>query len=72
MPESAQVNGIWEHYTFLGFNPKLEITCVDGEMKADSFKVNTDNPSDYLRQILVDYKSPCSFFCRWSCWVFLL
>ncbi len=27
-------------------------------MKAGNFKVKTDNPSDYLRQILADYKSP--------------
>ena len=58
MLESAQANETWGRYTFLGFNPKLEITCVDGEMKAGNFKVKTENPSDYLRQILADYKSP--------------
>ena len=58
MLESAQANETWGRYTFLGFDPKLEITCIDGEMKAGNFKVKTDNPSDYLRQILADYKSP--------------
>ena len=58
MLESAQANETWGRYTFLGFDPKLEITCIDGEMKAGNFRVKTDNPSGYLRQILADYKSP--------------
>lgn len=58
MLESAQANETWGRYTFLGFDPKTEITCIDGEMKIGNLKVKTDNPSDYLRRILVDYKSP--------------
>lgn len=58
MLESAQANETWGRYTFLGFDPKLEITCMDGEMKIGNLKVKTDNPSEYLRQILADYKSP--------------
>ncbi len=58
MLESAQANETWGRYTFLGFDPKMEITCVDGKMKIGNLKVKTDNPSDYLRQILADYKSP--------------
>ncbi len=45
-------------YTFLGFDPRMEITCLGGEMKAGNFRVKTDNPSEYLRQLLADYKSP--------------
>ncbi|MBO4807803.1 MAG: anthranilate synthase component I family protein [Lachnospiraceae bacterium] len=58
MLESAQANETWGRYTFLGFDPKLDITCVDGEMKAGNLKFKTDNPSEHLRQILADYKSP--------------
>lgn len=58
MLESAQANEAWGRYTFLGFNPKLEITCINGEMKIGSLTVKTDNPSHYIRQILEDYKSP--------------
>ena len=58
MLESAQANETWGRYTFLGFDPKLEITCINGEMKIGNLKVKTDNPSDYLRRILADYKSP--------------
>lgn len=58
MFESAQANETWGRYTFLGFEPKLEITCMSSEMKIGKFNVKTDNPSEYLRQILAEYKSP--------------
>lgn len=56
--ESAQANEKWGRYTFLGFDPKLEITCAQGEMKIGNRKVKTGNPSSYLRKILAEYKSP--------------
>lgn len=58
MLESAQQNEKWGRYTFLGFDPKIEITCLDGNLKAGSIKLQTDNPSAFLRQILSEYKSP--------------
>lgn len=58
MLESAQQNEKWGRYTFLGFDPKLEITCVDGEMKAGNITLKTNDPSAFLRQILADYTSP--------------
>lgn len=58
MLESAQANETWGRYTFLGFDPKLEITCIDGEMKIGDLTIETENPSEYLRQILAEYKSP--------------
>lgn len=58
MLESAQANETWGRYTFLGFDPKTEITCIDGKMKIGDLTVNTDNPSAHIRQILADYTSP--------------
>ena len=58
MLESAQANDRWGRYTFLGYNPKLSITCVDGKMKLGDLTIDTDDPSAYLRQILSQYKSP--------------
>ena len=58
MLESAQAHDRWGRYTFLGFDPKMEITCIDGEMKAGDTEMRTDNPSDYLRSLLSKYKSP--------------
>ncbi len=58
MLESAQANDKWGRYTFLGFEPKTEITCINGEMKVGNLTFTTDNPSEYIRRILDDYKSP--------------
>ena len=58
MLESAQADDRWGRYTFLGFDPKLEITCIDGKMKAGGLTVRTDDPSQYLRELLSSYRSP--------------
>jgi len=56
--ESAQANETWGRYTFLGYDPKLEITCISGKLKIGNLVVNTEDPSEYIRQILSNYKSP--------------
>lgn len=58
MLESVAEKEKWGRYTFLGFDPKLEITCRDGEMQVGSVRFRTEDPSAHLRQILADYKSP--------------
>lgn len=58
MLESVAEHEKWGRYTFLGFDPKLEITCIDGEMKVGSVLFKTDSPSAVLRQILAEYRSP--------------
>ncbi len=58
MLESAQANETWGRYTFLGFDPKMEITCINGEMKAGEESFQTDNPTEYLRKVLAGYRSP--------------
>ena len=58
MLESVADKEKWGRYTFLGFEPELEITCIDGEMKIGDVTVKTDDPSSYIRQILDNYKSP--------------
>ena len=58
MLESAQADEKWGRYTFLGFDPKMEINCIDGELKVGEEVIKTDNPSEYLRNILAQYKSP--------------
>ena len=56
--ESAQANEKWGRYTFLGYDPKLEITCVNGTLRAGDVSMQTEAPSAVLRQILARYKSP--------------
>lgn len=56
--ESAQPSEKWGRYTFLGLDPKMEITCRNGVMKAGKLAFETQNPSQVLREILAQYKSP--------------
>ena len=56
--ESVVEKEQWGRYTFLGFDPKMELTCKDGVMGADSLCFQTDSPKTYIRQILEEYKSP--------------
>lgn len=56
--ESVEEDATWGRYTFLGYDPKVSITCVNGEMKVDSLSFETKDPGKYIRQILDRYKSP--------------
>ncbi len=56
--ESAEGKEKWGRYTFLGFDPKLSVTCKDGDMRIGSLQIRTEDPAAYLRQILADYQSP--------------
>ena len=60
--ESAQADETWGRYTFLGFDPKMEITCVGGEINgvldAGRVKYVTGNPAEYIREVLSRYRSP--------------
>ena len=56
--ESAQANEYWGRYTFLGYDPTMEITCKDGEVIAGGQHYKTDEPWKILREILGRYKSP--------------
>ncbi len=56
--ESVSESGDWGRYTFLGYDPSMEITCLDGQMKAGSLSVETRDPGHYIRQIIEENKSP--------------
>ena len=58
MLESAQANEAWGRYTFLGFDPKLDIVCADDEMKIGDVSIKTSDPSAELRKIMASYRSP--------------
>lgn len=58
MLESASPNETWGRYTFLGFNPRMEITAMEGEMHIGDLAITTVNPSDEVRAVLKDYVSP--------------
>lgn len=56
--ESAQANETWGRYSFLGFDPKLEITCIDGTLTMGGQSIQTSAPSAVIREVLSLYKSP--------------
>lgn len=58
MLESAQANETWGRYSFLGYDPKCEISCINGDMKVGDESFHVDNPTNYLRELLSKYKSP--------------
>lgn len=45
-------------YTFLGYDPKMEITCMDGEMKLGEVTLKTAHPAEHLRDLMAHYRSP--------------
>ena len=58
MLESVSEQATWGRYTFLGYEPKTELTCVDGVLRYGDLTVETDDPSGFIRQVLGRYKSP--------------
>ena len=56
--ESVTGNEKWGRYTFLGFDPKLEITCSGGKLQVGDLSISTDDPTKQIREILSGYKSP--------------
>ena len=58
MLESAQADEKWGRYTFLGYEPKLSVDCIDGNIVCNGKAVDCKDPSEYLRDILSRHKSP--------------
>lgn len=65
--ESAEDRQRWGRFSFLGYDPDMEITCTDGvmtivegkeeeEKKSRSFPV--EHPGGVFRKILEDYRTP--------------
>ena len=69
MLESIEDAEKWGRYSFLGFNPLLEFTCQDGivkikgsenfdEFNDDEIVIETDNPSEIIKDLVDKNKSP--------------
>jgi anthranilate synthase component 1 len=59
--ESVENGEKWGRYSFLGFDPIIELKCKDGELEVkgkNPKKVQTNDPNSYIREILKDRKSP--------------
>lgn len=64
MLESVENQKRWGRYTFLGYMPKLCVTCINGNIKITDVngsvvtEEKTSHPRDYINKILAEYKSP--------------
>ena len=62
--ESASQTEVWGRFSFLGYEPAMEITCTDGVLnirKTGEDMVVTkkvEHPGDTLREIIEQYKTP--------------
>lgn len=59
--ESGADSEQWGRYTFLGFEPTLEVTCTDGVLRMsgeETVRCETGHPGQALRQLLAANKSP--------------
>ncbi len=69
MLESVEDSQKWGRYSFLGFNPLLEVTCQNGIVKIrgdrnferltdEEVTIETDNPSEIIKELVLKNKSP--------------
>ena len=56
--ESVSGNERWGRYTFLGYEPSLEITCINRQMKIGALSFETADPGTFIRQVIEEHKSP--------------
>jgi len=61
MLESAENSGKWGRYSFLGFDPIMDLTCTNGRVRireGSSVIIKHEHPGSVIRQILKDNFSP--------------
>ena len=59
--ESVEDRQKWGRYSFLGYDPKMELTCADGVMtikSGSSVSFPVRHPGDYIKQVAEDNQSP--------------
>ncbi len=61
MLESVENSQRWGRYSFLGFDPTMEISCTNGMATiraGSSITLESERPGELIRQVLADNKSP--------------
>lgn len=56
--ESAEDSERWGRWSFLGFEPKSEITCGEGKITIDGMDIECEDPTPHIRRLLSQYRSP--------------
>lgn len=58
MLESVAEKEKWGRYTFLGFDPKTQISAAGSQLEIGGLKMTSPDPSEQIRQILSTHRSP--------------
>jgi anthranilate synthase component 1 len=59
--ESLEDSKQWGRYTFLGYDPKLEVTCLNGVLSIKNgtkIRVETQDPGSYIKNIIEENRGP--------------
>lgn len=59
--ESLENSENWGRYTFLGFDPKMEITCFNGTVtikNGDTQVIENSDPRKHIEKIIADNRTP--------------
>ena len=59
--ESVEGGKNWARYSFLGFDPILELRCKNNQIqikREDTIEKKTGDPNKVIREILAEYRSP--------------
>ena len=59
--ESMEDSKRWGRYTFLGYDPQMELACKNGTVHiraGTDIEVQTADPASFLRQVLADNAAP--------------
>lgn len=59
--ESCEDSKVWGRYSFLGLDPTLAITCLNGKLEISSgttMTLENVKPHEYIRQIIRENKTP--------------
>ncbi|MDR1082413.1 MAG: anthranilate synthase component I family protein [Coriobacteriales bacterium] len=59
--ESREDPERWGRYTYLGFDPTLELSCTDGKLRVRNgatIEIETREPRRFIEQVLADHRGP--------------
>ncbi len=59
--ESVEDSRQWGRYTFLGYDPAMELTCTDHRLTiraGGTVEMKTEHPGTYLKQLAEQYRAP--------------
>ncbi len=62
--ESVENQEKWGRYTFLGYDPTLEISCINGKLtvknvlSGEAETLDVKSPADYIRHLMKKFRSP--------------